>query len=70
MAQLTFSDVEMGMGRKRETRRSRFLDRLSKSCPWDAWLALVREARGADAGAQGRRRPGRRGRTLGEHLGL
>lgn len=53
MAQLTFSDVEMGMGRKRETRRSRFLDRLSKSCPWDAWLALVREARGTDAGARG-----------------
>ena len=25
---------------------------------------------GADAGAPGRRRPGRRGRTLGEHLGL
>ena len=53
MAQPAFSDVEMGMGRKRETRRSRFLDRLSKSCPWDAWLALVREARGADAGARG-----------------
>ena len=53
MAQLTFSDVEMGMGRKRETRRSRFLDRLSESCPWDAWLALVREARKADAGARG-----------------
>lgn len=53
MAQLTFSDVEMGMGRKRETRRSRFLDRLSKSCPWDAWLALAGEARGADAGARG-----------------
>ena len=28
------------------------------------------QGRGADAGAQGRRRPGRRGRTLGEHLGL
>ena len=53
MTQLTFSDVEMGMGRKRETRRSRFLDRLSESCPWDAWLALVREARKADAGARG-----------------
>lgn len=53
MAQLTFSDVEMGMGRKRETRRSRFLDRLSKSCPWDAWLALAGEARGAGAGARG-----------------
>ena len=53
MAQPAFPGVEMGMGRKRETRRSRFLDRLSKSCPWDAWLALVREARGADAGARG-----------------
>ena len=53
MARPAFSGVEMGMGRKRETRRSRFLDRLSKSCPWDAWLALVREARGADAGARG-----------------
>ena len=28
------------------------------------------QGRGADAGAQGRRRPGHRGRTLGEHLGL
>ena len=53
MARPAFSDVEMGMGRKRETRRSRFLDRLSESCPWDAWLALAGEARGADAGARG-----------------
>ena len=28
------------------------------------------QGRGDDAGAQGRRRPVRRGRTLGEHLGL
>lgn len=53
MARPAFPGVEMGMGRKRETRRSRFLDRLPESCPWDAWLALVREARGADAGARG-----------------
>lgn len=53
MTQPAFSDVEMGMGRKRETRRSRFLDRLPESCPWDAWLALAGEARGADAGARG-----------------
>ena len=53
MAQPAFPGVEMGMGRKRETRRSRFLDRLSESCPWDAWLALAGEARGADAGARG-----------------
>ena len=53
MAQPAFPGVEMGMGRKRETRRSRFLDRLPESCPWDAWLALAGEARGADAGARG-----------------
>lgn len=53
MARPAFSGVEMGMGRKRETRRSRFLDRLPESCPWDAWLALAGEARGADAGARG-----------------
>ena len=41
MARPAFPGVEMGMGRKRGTRRSRFLDRLPESCPWDAWLALA-----------------------------
>ena len=41
------------MGRKRGTRRPRFPDRPSESCPWDAWLALAGEARSADAGARG-----------------
>ena len=53
MTQFAFSDAEMGMGRKRGTRRSRFLDRLPESRPWDAWLALAGEARSADAGARG-----------------
>lgn len=53
MARPAFPGVEMGMGRKRGTRRSRFLDRLPESRPWDAWLALAGEARGAGAGARG-----------------
>ena len=53
MARPAFPGVEMGMGRKRGTRRSRFLDRLPESCPRDAWLALAGEARGAGAGARG-----------------
>ena len=53
MAQPAFPGVEMGMGRKRGTRRSRFPDRPSEPCPWDAWLALAGEARGAGAGARG-----------------
>ena len=53
MTQFAFSDAEMGMGRKRGTRRPRLPDRPSESCPWDAWLALAGEARSADAGARG-----------------
>ena len=53
MTQPASSGVEMGMGRKRGTRRPRFLDRPSESCPWDAWPALAGEAREADAGARG-----------------
>ena len=53
MAQPAFPDVEMGMGRKRETRRSRFLDRLPESCPWDAWLALAGGPSGAGPGGGG-----------------
>ena len=55
MTQFAFSDAEMGMGRKRGTRRPRFPDRPSESCPGDAWLALAGEARSADAGARGGR---------------
>ena len=33
MTQFAFSDAEMGMGRKRGTRRPRFPDRPSESCP-------------------------------------
>ncbi len=53
MTQFAFSDAEMGMGRKRGTRRPRFPDRPFESCPWGAWLALAGEARSADAGARG-----------------
>ena len=53
MTQPASSGVEMGMGRKRGTRRPRFPDRPSEPCPWDAWPALAGEARKADAGARG-----------------
>lgn len=58
MARPAFPGVEMGMGRKRETRRSRFLDRLPESCPWDAWLALAGGPRGRRRGEGGRPRDG------------
>ena len=53
MTQPAFPGAEMGMGRKRGTRRSRFPERPSESCPRDAWPALAGEAREADAGARG-----------------
>ena len=53
-AQQTFSDLEMGMGRPRDTRRSRFLAALEEACPWDGWLALVREADARERGADPR----------------
>ena len=53
MTQPASSGAEMGMGRKRGTRRPRFPDRPSEPCPWDAWPALAGEARKADAGARG-----------------
>lgn len=59
-AQPTFSELEMGMGRPRETRRPRLLAELEAACPWEERLAPVRRAREADARERGADpRPGR-----------
>ena len=51
----TFLDLEMEQGgRRRPTRRRRFLDGLDAACPWAEWAAEVERARLAAAEAAGR----------------
>lgn len=40
MKQQTFSDIEYA-GRKRQTKRERFLDEMNEIIPWEEWVSLI-----------------------------
>ena len=40
MKQQTFSDIEYS-GRKRKTKRERFLDKMDEIIPWGEWVAYI-----------------------------
>ena len=40
MKQQTFSDIEYS-GRKRKTKREKFLDKMDEIIPWGEWVAYI-----------------------------